>query len=147
MRGQTVQLYQPIELFTETCCSCGVLYGITTQFKNERVKDHNWFYCPNGHYQRYSHESKAEENARLLREEQARHQRTLERANAEREAKEKAERKLKRVSNGVCPDCNRSFLNLAKHMACAHKKASGKLRPQYANEFERAKAKATKAHR
>jgi len=32
----------------------------------------------------------------------------------------KAQRKLKRVHRGVCPDCNRSFENLARHMHTKH---------------------------
>lgn len=38
---------------------------------------------------------------------------------AERAVK-KAQNKLKRVERGVCPECNRTFNNLARHMACKH---------------------------
>ena len=120
MRGQTLQIYQPVELVTEECCSCGTIFGLTDFFMKEARKDHRWFYCPNGHRQHYTSETEAEKNARLLREEQTRHQRTLQRENEERAAREKAERKLKRVANGVCPECKRSFANLARHMACKH---------------------------
>ena len=34
--------------------------------------------------------------------------------------KDKLARKLKRVGRGVCPECNRTFQNLASHMACKH---------------------------
>lgn len=120
MRGQAFQLFQPVKIITEECCQCGVIFGMTDYFKNERVRDHKQFYCPNGHSQGYVGETEAEKNARLLREEQARHQRTLQRENEERAAKEKAERKLTRVGRGVCPDCNRTFQNLARHMTCKH---------------------------
>lgn len=127
MRGSTVRVAQVVELFTEECIRCGVVFGITTAMKRERVQDHENFYCPNGHGQRYTSETDAEKNARLLCEEQARHQRTLARANAaEAEQarvvaeKAKVERKLKRVGRGVCPCCNRTFPNLARHMASQH---------------------------
>jgi len=120
MRGQVLEIFQPVKIVTEECCKCGIIYGMTNYFKAERQKDHAGFYCPNGHEQVYTSESDAEKNARLLREEQARHARTLQRENEERAAREKAERKLKRVGRGVCPECNRSFQNLARHMACKH---------------------------
>lgn len=103
------------------CIECGVVFAFTGYFYNERVKDHRTFYCPNGHRQSYMHESEAEKNARLLREEQKRHQRTITRNNELAEEKAKLERKLRRVDKGVCPACNRTFSNLARHMACKHK--------------------------
>lgn len=91
------------------------------EFYDRRLHDHKVYYCPSGHSQIFTSESEAEKNARLLREEQARHHRTLQRVNDESKAREKAERKLRSVSRGVCPECNRSFENLARHMACKHK--------------------------
>jgi hypothetical protein len=34
-----------------TCCQCSVKHGITTELYNLRKKDHDTFYCPNGHKQ------------------------------------------------------------------------------------------------
>lgn len=151
MRGQVLKLYNPVELTVEECCNCGVIFGMTTEFRDRRIEDHKGFYCPSGHPQSYFGESKAEKNARLLKEEQARHQRTLERENAERAAKEKAEKKLKRVTVGVCPCCNRTFQQLARHMADKHPELKGKPgalpkpaktgAPKPASEFDRAKAR------
>ena len=99
------------------CIVCGVVFAFTDYFYNERKKDHINFYCPNGHSQHYTQESEAEKNARLLREEQRRHQRTLIRANeAEREVK----RLCYRAKNGVCPCCKRTFRQLAAHMKKKH---------------------------
>ena len=120
MRGQVLEIFQPVKLVTEECCQCGVIFGMMTYYKNERLRDQKQFYCPSGHSQGYVGETEAQKNARLLKEEQARHQRTIARENEERAAKEKAERKLKRVGRGVCPDCNRSFQNLARHMCSKH---------------------------
>jgi hypothetical protein len=40
-------------LATETCYSCGVVFGMPEIFKENRLKDHRLFYCPNGHGQYY----------------------------------------------------------------------------------------------
>lgn len=117
MRGEAVNLNLQVHIVTEECISCGVVFGMTGYFERERRRDHKNFYCPNGHPQHYTAESDAEQNARLLREEQARHQRTLQRAN---EAEREAERLKKRVAKGVCPCCKRSFAALARHMKSKH---------------------------
>jgi hypothetical protein len=120
MRGSTVQVAQVVSLFVEECCACGVVFGITSQLKQQRLDDHRTFHCPNGHQQHYTGESDAEKNARLLREEQARHARTIARANEADAARLKAERKLKRAARGVCTCCNRTFRDLQRHMATKH---------------------------
>jgi hypothetical protein len=38
----------------------------------------------------------------------------------ERIAREKVERKLKRVHRGVCPCCKRTFQNIQRHMETKH---------------------------
>jgi hypothetical protein len=141
VRGETVKLYQPIELTSEECCKCGVLFGLTSEFQRRRINDHSTFYCPSGHPQSYCGESPEEKAQRLLKEEQARHARTIARENEERIARERAERKLTRVEKGVCPECKRSFPNLARHMACKHKQPPADTRPKQPSEFEKAKAR------
>lgn len=109
-----------LRIKTTDCITCGVVIGLEASYYQERLRDHRNYFCPNGHSQYFSSESEAEKNARLLREEQARHQRTIARENEERAAKEKAERKLKRVTVGTCPCCKRSFKQLRAHMANKH---------------------------
>ena len=99
------------------CINCGVVFAFTKYFYDERRKDHRNFFCPNGHQQHYTSESDAEKNARLLREEQQRHQRTLSRAN---EAEAEAARLKKRINNGTCPCCKRTFKQLSAHMKSKH---------------------------
>mgnify|MGYP001601907496 CR=1 FL=1 len=113
------QLYVSYEAMV--CGECGISFAAPESFWSNRRDDHKTWYCPNGHSRHYPGESEKEKAQRLLREEQARHQRTISRENEERAAREKAERKLKRVGRGVCPDCNRTFQNLARHMTCKHK--------------------------
>lgn len=96
------------------CGSCGGVYAI-----NERYRQHcqdygrSWHcpYCQTG----WGFAGKGE-----LKQEQERHQNTLSRLNALQTEKDAIERKLKRVNRGVCPHCNRSFQNLARHMKCKH---------------------------
>lgn len=116
----SLQTYLTIK--TTTCITCGCVIGMQDELYDQRLRDHKGYYCPNGHSQHFTSESDVEKAERLLREEKVRHQRTLERENEERAAKEKIERKLKRVGRGVCPDCNRTFQNLARHMTCKHSK-------------------------
>lgn len=117
-----VSLAYTLQLESCECANCGTVFGMNPHLESQLRRSHSTFYCPSGHHNYFPGESEEEKAKRLLKEEQDRHARTLARENEEREAKLKLERKLKRVGNGVCPDCNRSFLNLARHMACKHGK-------------------------
>lgn len=120
-----------ISMVTETCCNCGVCFGMTSDLKAEFQKDSNkWFYCPNGHKQHYSESEsdRLKKELAILRESEER-QRQL-RQNAEKNlSKERIERRKvktrlknvkERVANGVCPCCNRYFENLHRHMSNKH---------------------------
>lgn len=98
-----------------TCARCGCLFALTEHFMDSRRDDHGSFYCPMGHSNIFPGKSEAEK----LREELAKE--ISRRSTAEHE-KEKVEKKLNRVANGVCPDCNRSFTNIRRHMKTKHKK-------------------------
>lgn len=119
------------------CSHCGVVFGITDDYEERRRADKANFYCPNGHSQAYG-ESEAD---RLRKElEQAKNRIEAERGWAERVTADlDAERKShastkgqltktrKRIGNGVCPDCNRHFVNVERHMAIKHARlAEGK---------------------
>ena len=119
-------LQTTLHIKTTHCIQCGCIIGMEREFYDCRLNDHAVFYCQNGHGQNFMAESDWDKGQRLLREEQARHARTLTRENEERLAKERLERQLKRVGRGVCPECNRSFQNLARHMACKHAEKASK---------------------
>lgn len=120
-----------------TCGVCGVAFGIEHSM-HERVKSNGeWFYCPNGHHIHY-----CEANNEVLK----RRVKELESQNVNLKSKiddatkdatfwcdsyKKSQRSvngykadkrrlLKRVHNGVCPHCNRTFADLAKHMDVKH---------------------------
>jgi hypothetical protein len=129
MRG--VELNITVELVTETCCNCGMLFAMSADFQQRRREYRGWFYCPSGHAQYYTGKTVAEK----AQEQAARYKRLWDEATREaadeRQRRGDVERQLratkaahtrtkKRVANGVCPCCNRTFQNLARHMAGKH---------------------------
>lgn len=113
-------------LICETCITCGIVFGVPTDWRNRRLEDHKMMYCPNGHQQHYAGKSEAEKLRDELERERRAKQMALDSARMESEQRQKAERKLKRVNRGVCPKCNRTFAELAKHMQTKHKEACNK---------------------
>jgi hypothetical protein len=121
-------------LENHTCGKCGIEFAAPDKWWAERRKNHDTWYCPNGHSRSFIGETK--EDA-LRRERDLLTQRLAQkddeiagerrRTEAAREATAKAERKLKRVQKGVCPCCTRSFTNLARHMATKHPDTKPKL--------------------
>jgi hypothetical protein len=134
VRGQVIQV--AVEMVTEECCNCGVMFAMTKDFKDEKLKYRNspnrkTFYCPNGHAQHYLGETEETKLKRELQQERERAEREERlRRRAQDEAtherhrangyKGHATRITKRVKAGVCICCNRTFQDLARHMATKH---------------------------
>lgn len=103
---------------------CNCLFAMTLDMNNRRRADHKSFYCPNGHSQCYQGETEVAKLKRQLGDANS----TVEwqRANrlrAERQAaaaRGQVTKIKKRVGNGVCPCCNRTFSNMARHMQMQH---------------------------
>lgn len=123
--------------FVETqCCNCGIQFCVPDYFDKERRArgEKLNFYCPNGHS--LSYREGKEDALRRERDRLAQRQAQLQdelaeakRLQADAEAKaDKAQRRLKRagerIHRGVCPHCNRTFVQLARHMASKHPGAS-----------------------
>lgn len=116
-------------MIVEICCSCGVAFGIPSDLRNEFKADENkWFYCPNGHRQHYS-ESEATRLQRELRQAQAAKERAERDLTNQMKLRAEADRKLKRLNKGVCSCCNKSFVDLHKHMKTKHPEVVGKAAP------------------
>ncbi|GAF84707.1 unnamed protein product [marine sediment metagenome] len=110
----------------ETCCNCGIRFGLPKEFQ-DRLRDKGEdFYCPNGHVLHYSDtiQNKLAEAKRRAEYLEA----GLE-AQCDETAKEKRRRVAlrgvitrtkNRISNGVCPCCKRQFKNLHNHMKTKH---------------------------
>ena len=121
-------------LVEETCCKCGTRFAMAPEvYHTAKARREEFsFYCPNGHAQHYvtgktdkerlqEELSQARQEAAHL-EDEAKYQRDRAKV-AERSAaayKGVATRARNRIKNGVCPCCNRTFQNLAAHMASQH---------------------------
>ncbi len=108
------------------CVECGIgVYG-PHGFHRSRSRDHKRFYCLNGHWQYFPGESDIE------RERQKRELAERERDNARfflqseehshRATRGHLTRVKKRIANGVCPCCKRSFPGgrLQRHIESKH---------------------------
>lgn len=111
-----------------TCWKCGVpVYGPEYR-RTKCLEDHSEnFYCINGHSAVFGGETEAQKLAKQL----ASQKEATEFQRRRLESEEKLHRatkgqltKLKnRVTNGVCPCCNRTFKNLQRHMQSKHPEA------------------------
>ena len=120
MSAQVLEL--PVRLVTVNCGVCGGVYAINERYHEHHRERGGYWRCPYGEHS-WGFDPQGSELAQLKRklaEEEARKQRALVEANEQRAAREKAERKLKRVARGACPCCKRTFVNLARHMAAKH---------------------------
>lgn len=119
--GQTI--LQTAILETETCYKCGVIFAMPATMLRIFKDDGGSFYCPNGHAQHYT-----KSEVQRLREKLDEQTRTATQMAARAHAAEAAEQKMstklnsmkKRASAGLCPCCNRTFKQLARHMKTKH---------------------------
>lgn len=120
-------------LLQETsCCVCGTPFAIPSEMLRGLRQTKKQFYCPSGHVLSFT-ESEADGLRRQLEARQGELQRAEEREASLRKQRQHLEHQLhgtkgaltkakKRVGNGVCPCCNRSFGNLRRHMTTKHPK-------------------------
>lgn len=110
---------------------CDAVFAVPAHVYQRYRITHEIWYCPNGHPRCYSGKSELEaaqaEAARLERIVRAERDQNefLRRQNeAERHrtrAQKAAKTRLKnRIHAGVCPHCNRTFANVARHMKSQH---------------------------
>lgn len=126
---------ESVTLVLKICGACGVPFGVPEALEREYNKDHTkGWHCPNGHNRIYLGKTEAQKE-RELREQRERE------LSAMRESRDyylnslagtqrilastrgvvtRKKRELSRVKNGVCPCCNRSFVNLRNHMSAKH---------------------------
>jgi len=117
------------------CGECGVLFALTDDFIKERRKDHQTWYCPNGHSRYYPQDNETEQlrkqverlksdrqwhdDMRRAAEADAKHQRRVAAAARGRVTKIK-----NRIAAGVCPapGCKRSGLggDVVAHLKSCH---------------------------
>lgn len=103
-----------------TCYKCGVPFAVPGKLRQELIRTQENFYCPSGHSQHYSGETTEQRLRKQLEEkEKTITRQTIEKIQLEGQV-DKLNRKLKRVHNGTCPCCKRSFKDLQRHMKTKH---------------------------
>lgn len=123
-RGSTLRMETITEFHIEACFACGCEFAMTRDFYDNRQRMKDTFYCPAGHAQHYTGKSdkelrrEAEARARAAEDQAAAARLELNRV--KREAKAEQARLAQRARGGVCPCCNRSFVQLARHMKTKH---------------------------
>jgi hypothetical protein len=133
------------ELDDLVCCECSMVFAAPSRYIADRRRDHAWFYCPKGHPQHFSGETSEE---KIRRERDRLKQKLAEKdddiaaaikarddamtgwraanetALSERRRangyKGHAAKITRRAKAGTCPCCNRTFRQLARHMATQH---------------------------
>lgn len=127
--GELLKFYATLEDAGE-CPACGVRFAMPANLLSTLRSNKKSFYCPNGHSMSFT-EGTAERLERELKAEKEKRERAEAALSAARTTAAEAERsasraktKLRnlrgRVKNGVCPCCQRSFVQLARHMATKH---------------------------
>ena len=112
-------------------CWCGMPHAVPEELRAKQERDHRDgvrpqqdIYCPLGHSYIISGEGDAERLRRVLAAERERAGRlAAERDQAQASARAQkgaATRARKRAAAGVCPCCNRTFKQLARHMKSQH---------------------------
>lgn len=100
-------------------CWCGIWHAIPKSLQRQAQRDGITVYCPLGHSWTYQ-ETEADRLRAALATAERQAASRLARLDQEQARRKTAERKLKRVTAGVCPCCNRTFQNLARHMKGQH---------------------------
>lgn len=137
-----VKITRTQELTIIECSECSSSIALTNEHRGWALKDSRiTFYCPRGHAQHYGDseldrvKAKLAEQTRIATEQAARAQQAQarmqsaelaeERAVTERNAAQREVKRMKtRAAAGVCPCCNRTFVQLARHMKTKHPEAA-----------------------
>ena len=122
--GMPASINMHVQLDWTECYSCGVVIVIPSEMMTMLQRIHKSFYCINGHRQNFVDKSdyeilqgelKAVEAGKIMAERRANNYKNQVRA--EKAAKTRIKN---RVAAGMCPCCNRTFENLARHMNTKH---------------------------
>jgi phage/plasmid primase-like uncharacterized protein len=114
-----------VELTEINCGECGGVYALNERYRQTKADKGGFWHCPYCQVSWGYGKGELQRQREALEAEKQRHQATLARLNdtvAERDRIARAaERAAKRTAAGVCTCCNRTFQNLARHMATKHK--------------------------
>lgn len=121
-----VTVFTSVQLEPISCYSCGVIFGMPAEMDRDRRQDRKSFWCPNGHAQSYIGKTEAEKERERAQKAEERSAALIAQLDQERASHSATKGQLtktkKRIANGVCPCCHRSFVQLARHMKGQHPK-------------------------
>jgi hypothetical protein len=112
-----------IEMHQCICPTCGMPFAFPERMSKQWRESGQQFYCPAGHSVTYgeSENDKLRRERDRLKQEQARITEQWNAAELRAALANRREAQLRRrVANGVCPCCKRSFSNIARHMKTKH---------------------------
>jgi len=120
-----MSVFHYTESLTVVHCTCGIAFAIPSELERQACDGGKSICCPLGHKWHYTETLEAklkrerEKTARLI----AQRDQIEASLRAQKGVTTRLSRKLKRVQSGVCPECNRSFQNLQRHMKTKHEHA------------------------
>jgi hypothetical protein len=128
-----------VHLEWTTCIACGIPVAMPREMYEHRKKDGRSFWCPNGDPQHFIvGETEEQKLRRRLSSAEARASSWRDQAEAAERSKRAVRGHLtrirRRIANGVCPSCNRSFGDVRAHMETQH--------PDFIDEFKAKEAAA-----
>jgi hypothetical protein len=115
------------ELRLMQCGTCGVWHAFPQTIYDHCMREGGFWSCPNGHQRGWKEGAEKQEIDQLRRERDRLKQDAARLSDEIDEQKQKivaAENKVlqikKRAAAGVCPCCNRTFVNVQRHMKTKH---------------------------
>jgi hypothetical protein len=120
---------ETITLEEETCAECGIMFAAPSHWFKSKQSSGAAFYCPNGHRLSFAKGTETILREQLQSEQERYRQLELQLTNAKDQlqaTRQELQKHKKRTANGVCPCCNRSFMQLQRHMKTKH--------PEYGND-------------
>jgi hypothetical protein len=120
-------LTRSVTLQVIECGTCGVIHAIPQSMYDQYYKDGGFWHCPNGHRRGWNErncksalEKLEAENARLTSSINYKNDQIDTERRRTAAAKGEVNKIKKRIGNGICPCCNRTFANLQRHMTTKH---------------------------
>lgn len=119
-----------VQIVWTSCCVCNSPVALTKAHYNRAKAAGTAFYCPNGHELSYR-ETELDRAKQKIAQQELQIERERRNAQFHKNEADRARRSTsairghltrqkKRIANGVCPCCKRTFHALARHMKTKH---------------------------